>query len=213
MSRSASTACIRCWYPSRTLWARRSSSELPTRASGRAPPCRSTGASIVSAMPSCTGARSATSVFRRRRSRPPPEQRPGIVQRARQLLFPHPISAATPSPTFAWASPAATPARSATDIAAFAGSSSSISRATSGRCGPTSRSTTACATRRSPAPTEVNHLTPINFNCDCNTFAPQVRPRLENAGRGRGSRRLWPAIRRYLSADARSRPAGTRRIS
>jgi hypothetical protein len=23
------------------------------------------------------------------------------------------------------------------------------------------------------APTEVNHLTPINFNCDCNTFAPQ----------------------------------------
>ena len=37
---------------------------------------------------------------------------------------------------------------------------------------------------------EVNHLTPINFNCDCNTVAPQFGFAWQTPARGRHPRRL-----------------------
>jgi hypothetical protein len=34
------------------------------------------------------------------------------------------------------------------------------------------------------APDEVNHLTPVNFNCDCNTFSPQFGLAWQTPGAG-----------------------------
>ena len=70
------------------------------------------------------------------------------------------------------------------DTAAFAGSSSSISPATTGSCRP--NFTLNYGLRYSPvtAPGEVNGLTPVDFRCDCRTFGPQLGFAWQTGGAG-----------------------------